>query len=115
MAVRLGRAAIFAASARYEPFGLGILEAAASGCALVLGDIPSLRENWQGAALFIAPDDPKAWRGALRHLIDDAGERAQLASAAQQRARGFSREAMARRYMALYREMVGDDARREVA
>jgi glycosyltransferase involved in cell wall biosynthesis len=115
MAVRLGRAAIFAAPTRYEPFGLGILEAAASGCALVLGDIPSLRENWQDAALFVAPDDPKAWRGALRQVIADKGERAQLASAAQQRARGFSREAMARRYMALYREMVGDDARREVA
>ena len=34
----------------YEPFGLSILEAAASGCALVLGDIPTLRENWSEAA-----------------------------------------------------------------
>ena len=34
MAGHLGRAAIFAAPARYEPFGLAILEAAASGCAL---------------------------------------------------------------------------------
>ena len=32
--------------ARYEPFGLSILEAALSGCALVLGDLPSLRELW---------------------------------------------------------------------
>ncbi len=31
--------------ARYEPFGLSVLEAALSGCALVLGDIPSLRES----------------------------------------------------------------------
>src|SRR5207253_5156707 len=37
-------AAIYAAPALYEPFGLGILEAARDGCALVLGDIPSLRE-----------------------------------------------------------------------
>ena len=36
---KLERAAIFAAPALYEPFGLGILEAAAAGCALVLGDI----------------------------------------------------------------------------
>jgi glycogen synthase len=40
---QLDRASIFAAPARYEPFGLSILEAAHAGCALVLGDIPSLR------------------------------------------------------------------------
>ena len=115
MAVRLGRAAIFAAPARYEPFGLGILEAAASGCALVLGDIPSLREHWEGAAVFVAPDDREAWRYALRHLIDDDGDRALCAAAAQQRARGFSREPMAQRYAALYREMTGGSVQREVA
>src|SRR5579884_3586706 len=43
MAERLAAAAIFALPARYEPFGLGILEAAACGCALVLGNIASLR------------------------------------------------------------------------
>jgi len=39
----LARASLYVAPARYEPFGLSILEAALSGCALVLGDIPSLR------------------------------------------------------------------------
>jgi glycosyltransferase involved in cell wall biosynthesis len=115
MAVRLGRAAIFAAPARYEPFGLGILEAAASGCALALGDIASLRENWEGAALFVAPDDCAAWRSALRRLIEDDGDRARWAFAAQQRARVFSREAMAAGYAALYREMVAGPPQREVA
>jgi glycosyltransferase involved in cell wall biosynthesis len=115
MTVRLGRAAIFAAPARYEPFGLGILEAAASGCALVLGDIPSLRENWEGAAVFVAPDDRAAWRAGLRDLIEDESDRALWAIAAQQRARGFSREAMAARYAALYRVMVDDRLQREVA
>ena len=33
----MGEAAIYVAPARYEPFGLAILEAAAGGCALVLG------------------------------------------------------------------------------
>ena len=40
------RAGIYALPALYEPFGLSVLEAALSGCALVLGDIPSLREIW---------------------------------------------------------------------
>ena len=49
------RAGIYALPARYEPFGLSVLEAALCGCALVLSDIPSLRENWDGAAVWVAP------------------------------------------------------------
>src|SRR5690606_10065697 len=57
-------ASIYAHPARYEPFGLSVLEAAQAGCALVLGDIASLRELWQGAACFVSPDDPTelAWQ-----------------------------------------------------
>ena len=57
------RAAIYALPARYEPFGLTALEAALAGCALVLGDIPSLREIWGDAALFVRPADDGALRG----------------------------------------------------
>jgi glycogen(starch) synthase len=46
--------------ARYEPFGLSVLEAALSGCALVLGDIASLREVWGGAACYVRPGDSRA-------------------------------------------------------
>src|SRR5690606_16056187 len=49
----LARASIYALPAQYEPFGLSALEAALSGCALVLGDIPSLREVWGNAACFV--------------------------------------------------------------
>ena len=41
--------------ARYEPFGLAVLEAAQAGCALVLSDIPTFRELWDGAAMFVPP------------------------------------------------------------
>lgn len=115
MAECLSEAAIFAAPARYEPFGLGILEAAASGCALVLGDIASLRENWRGAAVFVPPGDKAGWRVALAELIADGDRRQHLAEAAHQRARDFSREAMARRYAGLYRELLDDRDSREVA
>ena len=54
------RAGIYALPAVYEPFGLSVLEAALSGCALVLGDIPSLREIWGDAALFVPPSDHEA-------------------------------------------------------
>src|SRR5690606_3875973 len=58
----MGRAAVFALPARYEPFGLAVLEAALSGCALVLGDIPTFRELWDDTALFVPPDDHAALR-----------------------------------------------------
>ena len=44
---------IFVSVSRYEPFGLAVLEAAHAGCALVLSDIPTFRELWQGAASFV--------------------------------------------------------------
>ncbi len=72
------RASIYAMPARYEPFGLSILEAGLSGCALVLGDIPSLREHWDGAAAFVAPDDREALRSAIEGLIDSPARRAEL-------------------------------------
>jgi glycosyltransferase involved in cell wall biosynthesis len=111
MAERLGGAAIFAAPARYEPFGLGILEAGASGCALVLGDIPSLRETWDGAALFVPPDNRPAWRSTLACLIADDARRAALGAAARERAAGLTRERMAARYAALYRQLVFETGR----
>ena len=72
VAEHLARAAIYCLPARYEPFGLSALEAGMSGCALVLGDIPSLREVWGDAALFVPPDDPDALRVALCRLIENA-------------------------------------------
>jgi glycogen(starch) synthase len=112
---RLGEAAIFAAPARYEPFGLGILEAAAAGCALVLGDIASLRENWDGAAIFVPAEDREQWRSALRRLIADRAERERLGAAAQARARDFTLARCAAHYRALYHELIGASAEQKVA
>jgi glycosyltransferase involved in cell wall biosynthesis len=115
MARHLGCAGIFAAPARYEPFGLAILEAAAAGCALVLGDISSLRENWDGAALFVDPEDPPSLHAAIHALISTAEERTRLAAAARCRARRFTMDRMARAYAALYHDVMRTSARLETA
>ena len=106
LAVWLARAAIYAAPARYEPFGLGILEAAMSGCALVLGDIPSLRELWDDAAVFVDPDDHGALSDALDRLAASPAERAQLAGAATVRARRYGVDVSGAAYAAEYRQVV---------
>jgi glycogen synthase len=110
MARHLGHASIFAAPARYEPFGLAIVEAAAAGCALVLGDIPSLRENWDGAAAFVHPEDGLALRSSINQLISNRDERTRLAAAARFRARRFTLHRMRRAYAALYTEMARSSA-----
>jgi glycogen synthase len=96
------RAAIFAHPARYEPFGLAPLEAALAGCALVLGDRPSLREVWGDAAAYVPPGDADALAAALAALIAGPARRAELARRARERARGYDARRMARAYAGRY-------------
>jgi glycosyltransferase involved in cell wall biosynthesis len=100
------RAAIYAAPARYEPFGLAPLEAALSGCALVLGDIDSLREVWGDNALYVAPDDARALLEALESLISDARLRDWMAERAYFRALAYSSARMTQTYLDCYKSVV---------
>jgi glycogen(starch) synthase len=77
LAALMARAQVFAAPARYEPFGLAALEAAHAGCALVLGDIASLREVWGDAARYCS--DAGSLRAQVHAALadPDAGRRAQ--------------------------------------
>jgi glycosyltransferase involved in cell wall biosynthesis len=99
------RAAVFASPARYEPFGLTVLEAAACGCALALADIASFGELWSGAAVFFDPCDPQALLAALRRLCRDGALRRRLQRAAAARARHYSLATMTARYCGLYETM----------
>jgi glycosyltransferase involved in cell wall biosynthesis len=106
LAREMQRAAIFAAPARYEPFGLSILEAARAGCALVLADIPTLRELWDGAAKFVGPDDVDGWRDALSCLVSDPVLAEARGFAARERSLRYSAEAMANAYCEAYAQLV---------
>jgi glycogen(starch) synthase len=101
-----GHASIFAAPAKYEPFGLAALEAGLAGCALVLGDIASLREVWDEAAAFVDPFDDDALEWILARLIADDGLLSHHAAAARRRAIRFPRERMAAAYHDLYQRLV---------
>jgi glycosyltransferase involved in cell wall biosynthesis len=99
-------AEIFVSPALYEPFGLSVLEAADAGCALVLADIPTFRELWDGAALFIDPRDAGQIKGALQMLCGDPARRHALQQAARQRAERYSLAVQADAYERLYRGMI---------
>jgi glycogen synthase len=104
----MGRAAIYALPARYEPFGLSVLEAALAGCALVLGDIRSLREVWRAAAIYVPPDNRRALVAAIEGLIRDDDYRQELAALAQSRARELTPRRMADGYYAAYRDLIAN-------
>jgi len=97
--------AIYLFPALYEPFGLSVLEAALSGCALILGDIPSLREIWGDAALYVPARDAGAIARVTNEVIANDALRGDLARRAQQRAARYTPRAMADGYAAVYREL----------
>ena len=69
MARAYASATVFASAARYEPFGLSVLEAALAGMRLVLWDMPTFRELWDGVAQFVRTETD--WPGALRAALDN--------------------------------------------
>lgn len=99
-------APVYALPARYEPFGLSPLEAAMAGCALVLGDIPSLREVWADAALYVAPDDHEGLAAVLDRLVDDPVLRTRQAGRARDRAARYTPGAMAAGYLDAYAHLL---------
>jgi glycogen synthase len=105
------KATIYALPARYEPFGLSVLEAAQHGCALVLGDIPSLRENWTGAALFVHPDDIEGLGRTIRAVISETRTQRAMARRARRRARKLSLRKMCRATLEVYEQTTGQGSR----
>jgi glycosyltransferase involved in cell wall biosynthesis len=99
----LQRAAIYLSPARYDPFGLLPLQAALDGCALLLSDIPSYRELWDGAACFFRSDDAQDLRRKWRRLVKDADLRADLWRRAARRAHSnYTPSRMADQYVQVY-------------
>lgn len=103
---RMRHAALFVSPALYEPFGLSVLEAAAAGCALVLSNIPTFRELWDGAAVFVDPTDADALHGALAGLCVDARERSRLQRAAYEHSLIYSQTRMTSAYLRLYESLL---------
>lgn len=114
MRVAMARAAIYAHPAVYEPWAHAPLEAALQGCALVLSDIPSHRELFDGAAVFVPPRDGEAWAAELRALRDDVPRRRRLAQAARARAGSFRPERQAEEMLRVY-EGARSEARTQTA
>ena len=102
----LARRPVFVSVPLYEPFGLAVLEAAQAGCALILSDIATLRELWDGAAMFVVARDDRALAAACNDLLRDSNLRAHLGAAARERAGRYSASRAAEALLGWHREIL---------
>jgi glycosyltransferase involved in cell wall biosynthesis len=99
----------FVFPSRYEAMSLSLLEAMAAG-------LPVVTARTAGGAEIITPecgivlddpDDPKALAGAVARLADNDEARRAMGAAASELATGFGWARMAAQYIALYRQLAG--------
>jgi glycogen(starch) synthase len=102
------RASIYAATSRYEAFGMAPLEAAFSRCAIVANDIPSFREIWGDAAIYFEANDASSLADVIRRMHDHRDLCRGYATRAYQRAREcFTAKRMIDEYVRLYHSLIG--------
>jgi phosphatidylinositol alpha-mannosyltransferase len=91
-------------SVRGESFGMVLLEAMASGAALVASDLDGHRNvATDGLDALLAPvGDAEALAKALRRVLEDEGLRAELVAGGHRRAEQLSMGHLADRYLEIY-------------
>ena len=96
-----------------EGLGVSLLQASAAGVPIIAsraGGMPEAVADGQ-SGLLVPPGDATALAAALRRLLDDPALRRRLGEQGRARIeREFSVETMVRGNLAVYRELVGDDA-----
>jgi glycosyltransferase involved in cell wall biosynthesis len=97
-------------TARQEPLGRVMLEAAASGVAIVSTDVGGTREIFPHeaqAAILVPPDDPSDLAAAIGRLLQDDNRRKALGAAARRRAESaFDIQGAASRLVEHYRSVL---------
>lgn len=105
------RASIYAATSRYEPFGMSPLEAALSRCAIVANDIPTFHEIWDDAAIYFQRNSAESLAETIRMLSEDRELCRAYGNLAYQRARErFTARRMLDEYLQLYRSLLRKSA-----
>jgi phosphatidylinositol alpha-mannosyltransferase len=102
------RADVFAMpSTVNESFGITLLEAMASGAPAVATSVNGTTTLGEDGVtgLIVQPKDPQAMSDAIERLLDDRTLAAHLAEAAQDRARRFDWENVAKELLAYYEEL----------
>jgi len=100
-------AALFLYPTLYEGFGLPVVEAMASGVAVVTSNTSALKEIAQGYAHLVDPLDIPAMAKAIAQCMADAEHRDALARLGLRRAQDFRWEQTARQTLGAYLAVLG--------
>ena len=92
---------------RYEGFGLPLLEAMASGTAVITSDTPALREVADNAALYAPVQCVETLAEQMTRLLEDSQLRNDMLARGSSRATSFSWSRAADRHMEIYRRVAG--------
>lgn len=103
----LEKSSIYVLPVKYEPFGLSFLEAALHHCALVGGDIPTLREIWQEDMIYAPTDNEVLLAQKCNELLENKTFRAEMSEKAFSRANLYSLEKMKKEYYKIYSSLLG--------
>lgn len=93
---------LFVFPSKYEGFGIPILEAMASGCAMALSDIPVFREITQNRSNYFPPDDVEAMANTIQKVLRPNDENQKLRAYGYDRVKDFSFESISRGLENLY-------------
>ena len=102
-------AAVFYFPTLHEGFGLPVLEAMAAGCAVVTSDVYAVPEVTGDAAILHGPNDVDRHVEAIDQLLNDHGQRYELAIQAIDRSQQFSWKKTARETTEVYRSVLDEE------
>jgi len=100
-------ATLFLYPTLYEGFGLPVIEAMASGVAVITSNTSALREIAQSYAHLVDPLDIPAMAKAIAQCMSDTEHRTALARLGLRRAQDFRWDKAARQTLGVYRSVLG--------
>lgn len=98
----LNISSLYVLPVKYEPFGLSFLESAARKCALVGGNIPTLRELWKESMSYVDTEDPQGLAHICNLLLKNNRYCESMANEAYQNAQIFTLANQKEEYLNLY-------------
>lgn len=93
---------IYVLPVKYEPFGLSFLEAASCRCALIGGDISTLREIWGESMMYVDPENASELALSCNELLMDQDKSKHKGDEAWQRAKKYDLRNMKDQYLKIY-------------
>ena len=96
---------VYVSAAQREGFGLPVLEAMASGCAVVVTDLAAHREVSGDAGRLVPPGDLDAWVAAVGSVLGDDEVRRAMAERSVERAAPYTWRRTAERTLAVYQRL----------